>query len=250
MTHQDEIKQAFQGILEAVEPITNGIKTHFENLGDSFNSITENSIKPAFNEVKKIWDDIFGKIIQSWNKHVSPKLKEIGDKFNEVMSGKVGDTIRKSTEFINKLLETVKKVMGWLWDLLKLFVNWFIETFIDNISEGVKNVSIGFMDAFGDVVSIVGNVWDTLTGLIDFITGVFIGDWDKAWEGAKKAFNGFVNMIKSSINVVTLLINGLINTVIGSINVMIRGLNRISFDLPSWLGGGHFGLNIPEIPKN
>ena len=37
--HQDEIKQTFQGILEAVEPITNGIKTHFENLGDSFNSI-------------------------------------------------------------------------------------------------------------------------------------------------------------------------------------------------------------------
>ena len=67
---------------------------------------------------------------------------------------------------------------------------------------------------------------------------------------AKKAFNGFVNVMKSSVNVVISLINSLINTVIGAINVMIRGLNRISFDLPGWLGGGHFGLNIPEIPKN
>ena len=112
----------------------------------------------------------------------------------------------------------------------------------DNISEGLKNVSIIFMYVFGEVVGAIGNVWDTLTGLIDFITGVFIGDWDKAWEGAKKAFNGFVNVMKSSVNVVISLINSLINTVIGAINFMIRGLNRISFDLPGWLGGGHFGL--------
>ncbi len=109
--HQDEIKQAFQGILEAVEPITNGIKTHFENLGNSFNSVTENSIKPALQTVGKIWDDTFGKIVQPWNKYVSPKLKEIGDKFNEVMSGKVGDAIRKVTGFINKFWEVTRNII-------------------------------------------------------------------------------------------------------------------------------------------
>lgn len=250
INHQDEIKQAYQGILEAIEPITNGIKTHFENLGDSFNSITENSIKPALQTIGKIWDDIFGKIVQSWNKYVSPKLKEIGDKFNEVMNGKVGDAIRKVTGFINKFWEVTRDIIGWLWNLLKPFVNWFIETFIDNISEGVKNMSVLFMDVFGEVVSTIGNFWDMLTGLIDFITGMFTGNWEKAWKGAEKAFNGFVNVMKSSVNVVISLINGLVNGVTSAINAMIRGLNRISFDLPDWLGGGHFGLNIPEIPKN
>ncbi len=82
---------------------------------------------------------------------------------------------------------------------------------------------------------------------------MFTGNWDEAWEGwegAEKAFNRFVNVMKSSVNVVIPLINSLINTVIGAINAMIRGLNKISFDLPYWLGRGHFGLNIPKIPKN
>ena len=32
---------------------------------------------------------------------------------------------------------------------------------------------------------------ETLTGLTEFITGVFTGDWDRAWEGIKTIWAGF-----------------------------------------------------------
>jgi TP901 family phage tail tape measure protein len=37
-------------------------------------------------------------------------------------------------------------------------------------------------------------------GLITFLTGVFTGDWNKAWEGIQTAFDGFVTGIQTSVD--------------------------------------------------
>lgn len=45
---------------------------------------------------------------------------------------------------------------------------------------------------------------------------------------------------------------GPLNFIIEGLNVLVRGLNKLSFDVPDWvpfIGGKTFGFNIPEIPK-
>ena len=248
--HQNEIKQAFRSVLEALEPVTHGIKTLFEEVADAMTSLTENSIKPAIQVIGRIWNDFVGIFVNAWNQHVSPKLKEIGEKFDEIMNSRVGKAIRNAVSAINKLLQSVSQVISMIWELLKPFIKWLIEGFIDRISEDIKNISITIMEVVGNIIDLIGNVWKSLEGLIDLVTGIFTGDWEKAWKGAEKVVDGFLGTIKSSINTVSSLINGVINMMIGAINTAIRALNRISFDLPDFLGGWHFGLNIPEIPKN
>ena len=248
--HQDEIKQAFQGILEALEPVTHGIKTLFEEVADAMTSLTENSIKPAIQVIGRVWSYFVGIFVNAWNQHVSPKLKEIGEKFDEIMNSKVGKAIRNAVSAINKLWQSVNQVISMIWELLKPFVKWLIEGFIDRISEDIKNISITIMEVVGNIIDLIGNIWKSLEGLIDLVAGIFTGDWERAWKGAEQVVDGFLGTIKSSINTVSSLINGVINTMIGAINTAIRALNRISFDLPDFLGGWHFGLNIPEIPKN
>ena len=79
----------------------------------------------------------------------------------------------------------------------------------------------------------VRNIWNGLSrifnGIIDFIRGVFTGDWDRAWNGVKDIFGGvfdaLVGLAKAPLN----LIIGLLNGAIGAINGMINGLNRMSF---------------------
>ena len=39
-------------------------------------------------------------------------------------------------------------------------------------------------------------------------------------------------------------INGIINAFESMINWIVDGLNKISFDIPDWLGGGSFGINL------
>ena len=100
----------------------------------------------------------------------------------------------------------------------------------------------------------VKNIWDSIKqvfdGVIDFIRGVFTGDWQRAWEGVKEifrgTFNAFASLAKAPINSVIALLNGAIN----GINMMIDALNSISFKIPDWvplLGGKSFGLHLARV---
>jgi hypothetical protein len=95
------------------------------------------------------------------------------------------------------------------------------------------------------VFDVAGGVIKVLKGIIQFITGIFTGDWEKAWEGIKNIFGGIWDSIVG-------VFKGAINLIIDGINFLIRGLNKLSFDIPNWvplIGGKSFGINIPEIPK-
>ena len=93
--------------------------------------------------------------------------------------------------------------------------------------------------------------------MIEFITGVFTGDWEKAWNGICDIFKGIwdtiVGIAKTPINMVIDLINGMISGIISGLNAIIGMANKISWDIPDWVpifGGQHFGFDIPEIDKS
>ena len=96
-------------------------------------------------------------------------------------------------------------------------------------------------NSFSDIAS---GVLTALGGIIDFLTGVFTGDWEKAWNGVKDIFNGvfesFVALAKMPINGVISIING-----------AIAGINKLGFKIPDdvpVIGGKGFSINIPQIP--
>ncbi|MDU5649557.1 MAG: hypothetical protein E6038_00295, partial [Clostridium perfringens] len=80
-------------------------------------------------------------------------------------------------------------------------------------------------------------------GVIDFVKGVFNGDWSRAWQGVVDIFGGIMNGLGA-------VIKAPLNTVISLVNMAIDGLNKISFTAPDWIpgvGGKHFGVNIPKM---
>lgn len=94
------------------------------------------------------------------------------------------------------------------------------------------------------IMPIIQNIMGIFQGLIDFITGIFTGNWQQAWEGVKEIFG---NVFGALGNIVKLPINA----VIGIINSAIAGINSIAIEVPDWvpgLGGKTYGFNIPQIP--
>lgn len=79
-------------------------------------------------------------------------------------------------------------------------------------------------------------------GFIDFIAGVFTGDWSRAWNGVKDIFGGvfdsFTGLAKAPLNAVISLING-----------VFSGLGNIK--IPKWvpkIGGQSFSMaQIPYL---
>src|SRR5690606_3240718 len=78
-------------------------------------------------------------------------------------------------------------------------------------------------------------------GIITFVTGVFTGDWEKAWNGVVQVFDGIVSGLAN-------IFKYPLNLIIDGINLFLRGLNKIK--IPDWVPGvGGKGFNIPEIPR-
>lgn len=102
----------------------------------------------------------------------------------------------------------------------------------------------------------VKNVWDSVKkvfdGIIDFVRGVFTGDWSRAWNGIKGifegVFGGLLAIAKAPLNSVIGLLNGLID----GINWVIDGINKISFSVPDWvpgIGGRSVGFNLGHVGR-
>lgn len=140
----------------------------------------------------------------------------------------------KIIEWIQNHIEDIKRDWG--------LVGEFFASLVTNILEL-------FIHTFEDIFNSVKNVLD---GIIELVSGVFTGDWEKAWNGVKKIFSGIFQTLfiiaKAPLNAIIALLNSLI----AGINICINGLNKIQFDVPDWIpliGGKKFGFNISPIGK-
>ena len=97
---------------------------------------------------------------------------------------------------------------------------------------------------YGNFISgLFNSIKQWLSGIIEFISGVFTGDWTKAWEGVKDIFKGIWNGIITAVEYA-------INFIINGINLLISALNTIHFEIPDWvplIGGRSFGISIPLV---
>ncbi|MFR0019628.1 MAG: hypothetical protein ACLRU3_06685 [Paraclostridium sp.] len=152
----------------------------------------------------------------------------------------------------DEVKEKCGQVWNWIKDKFNQFKEWLGNVFATDWSE-----KFGFLgDILNAYLTNVKNVLDGVkrffSGIIDFIAGVFTGNWDRAWKGVKNIFKGiwdsFTGIAKAPIN----MIIGLINGMISAINVAIRGINKLSWEVPSWvpiIGGETWGFDIPQLGK-
>lgn len=130
---------------------------------------------------------------------------------------------------ILQVIETILPVLLTLLDALIPII-----TFVAQLLGNVLGA------AFEGLIPIINAFMQILGGIIDFIAGVFTGDWERAWEGIRNIFSGIISGLAGIFKLP-------INLIITRLNTFIRGLNRIS--IPDWVPGvGGMGINIPEIP--
>ena len=130
-------------------------------------------------------------------------------------------------------------------------VKWFrdgVNTFFQGISDiavQVFNFLGGFIGGvFGGIIANFNDYFNAgkriFNGFLDFITGVFTGNWSKAWNGVVNIFGGIFEGIAAIAKVP-------INGMIVLINGFIGGLNKIK--VPKWVPGiGGKSFSISKIP--
>ena len=181
-------------------------------------------------------------------------VKETLKGFIDFFAGIFTGDIERATNGIAGIFNGLGKAIGAVIDGIRDWFNGLLD-WIDQKTNGKLKPLIAGIKAivtavFDNIKQTVGNVINEIktifSGLIKFISGVFSMDFDKAWEGIKDIFKGVWNTIID-------LLNGAINIIIRGLNWLIKQMNKISFDVPSWvpaIGGKSIGVNISYISEN
>ena len=248
--NQEDIKEAIKGSLTAIQEFSGSLKETIKEISDSIKKLYKNTFSPFIGLITNILKDIVNIFVTNWNGKINPTLTKMGEKFKELNTQYLQPVISKFSQLVKSISDLFLPILNKLWDFLKPFVKWLIDNAIDFMFTKIEHLFSFAIDMIENIVERVGSIFDILKGLIDFISGVFTGNWGKAWNGALKVVSGFIGLFKNEINIISSLINKITKSITSAINFMIRSINRISFDLPEFLGGGHVGFNISQIPEN
>ncbi len=217
---------AGKSILQSIADIFSTIQQFGNSILESIAQwVVSDGFQEALNRVFTFIDDIFGivKDVAEWmlsmyNTYLKPVIED------------------KLLPAIDEIIVAISDV----WNAVKPVVNWVVD-YIKTILEPVIK---GLCDFIGGII-------DVVRGIAKFISGVFTGDWRKAWNGIKQIFKGVMDslaaIVKTPINMVIAAWEFLINKLIGAINFFKKVINKFSFDVPDWvpgIGGKKFGFNL------
>lgn len=173
----------------------------FTNIGTTLMNVYNDWIMPA-------WNFIVGVFQSAWDNWLKPI-------FDNLVS------------YFGKLCDCISTIWN---NFLSPLVNWIVDVLgpvFTNVFNAVKGVFDTVFTIIGDVVS---GILKSLGGLLDFITGIFSGDWEKAWQGISDFFGGIWDGIWS-------IVKGVVNLIIDGINLLWTGIYSAVQGIVNGLGG-------------
>ena len=168
-------------------------------------------------------------------------LKDVVEGFGKFFKGVFTGDLKLAAEGAKQIWAGLKQAWNAIVNSTKDAWNAFVE-WLRSKNPALANIFETIGKLFGDQYESWKKI---LSGLITFISGVFTGDWKKAWNGVLDVLKGIWNLIVGTIE-------GAINLIIDGINLLISALNKIQVNIPDWvplLGGRTFGVNIPPVTR-
>lgn len=229
--------EAFKGLVDGI----------LNNIKQAAIFLYQNALIPLGNylagTLKVTWEKLSEVMILLWKNVLVPLGDLIGSVFIEILKA-----LRDI--FVELWKEIIVPLATFLWDIFKPAIQAIGEAFLflwnTVLKPLIKYMAGEFFSRFQkcteDIKVVIGGIKDIFIGLINFIAGVFTQDWERAWNGVRQIFKGVFDSLYT-------IVKTPLNLIIDAINTVIAGLNSIRISMPAMLGGGSFGINIPNIPK-
>lgn len=229
----------------------------FKWLGGIFDDVSTNIIVPALESVKTISTDIFDAIGKAWGKHGKPLLEELGKAYENIRDTLelfYNRTIKPIFEKINTVVNDVWKnglkpvvenvidaaleigacILQLYNDFISPIVKWIIDNIVPLIVKHINKVIDVIGKILKSVMEVVNGVITFFKGLIQFITGVFTGDWSKAWEGIKNMFKGVWETIKGIFSTAWEVIKGVFSVAGSWFSTVWESIKKVFSGVKDW----------------
>lgn len=225
------VKSIFTAVGNAIKKVLSRCGVDMKKFSANLNNIKTRA-SSIINNLKTIFSTVFGVI----GKVVRAAANVIATIF--------GKKISSTCSTAKAVLQALKIVVGVVFGAIATLIKKSMAVIVPVVKVAFSAIKGAISAAVNTIASLISGVLTIFDGLTTFISGVFTGNWRKAWEGIKTIFKGVFDSLAA-------LCKAPINAVIGIINGAISGINKLNISIPDWvpgLGGKSFGINIPTIP--
>lgn len=202
------------------------------------------------------WQAASGFVQQVWQGLLEGSLKPIWQAIGEMLTSLWNEHFWPLYQRFGELMNTIGNMLGAIWNnAIWPFLQNLSNVFSPLVGIVLKGIGDGFYNLAATIADFANGGILVLQGICDFLSGVFTGRWQSAWNGVMEIFSGTWQSISS-------LGKGVLNGLIGLLNVFLQGfsygfnsavnaINRIRLTIPKWVpvvGGNSIGFQLPNIP--
>lgn len=268
----DSLSEKFDVVWsEHIQPFLDSFLQLFGNVAEMLKALWEEILQPLLQWMIDNILPVLGPILSDLGTAILTLLRVAADVCKGIIDSMSGLAQFFTGVFSgdwNKGMDGLEIATKGLQDALEAIFRFVKEEIFQRFDDYLQNIfEKDWTESFGEFGNVLNGFFDTVEkvweeikgifeGIVNFVIGVFTGNWERAWQGVQdsfgRIFEGLVNLAKKPFNGIIDMINGLI----GKINSFLRMLSNalsfdIGFDKPDWMGGGHVGfkydVNLGQI---
>lgn len=238
----DMAKDKVQGLIDAIQPAFAAIKTAALNLATAVEETWTTYVVPVLDSAKTAIQSLWEIVIQFWEGIVYPIIQEIMAVILELWNDSLKPLWDKITDLVQSVIALVQVLCQWVVSIIAAIVQAVLELWNQVLAPLISWLLATFGPVFKDVFNAIGTVVKTiikvicdkidmaltaLKGIIDFLTGVFKGDWEGAWDAIKQIFFGVFDSLHKKAADVLNGIKELVGNVVQGVKDLVSGLGDL-----------------------
>lgn len=238
----DMAKDKVQGLIDTIQPAFAAIKTAALNLATAVEETWTTYVVPVLDSAKTAIQSLWEIVIQFWEGIVYPIIQEIMAVILELWNDSLKPLWDKITDLVQSVIALVQVLCQWVVAIIAAIVQAVLELWNQVLAPLISWLLATFGPVFKDVFNAIGTVVKTiikvicdkidmaltaLKGIIDFLTGVFKGDWEGAWNAIKQIFFGVFDSLHKKAADVLNGIKELVGNVVQGVKDLVNGLGDL-----------------------
>lgn len=212
---------------EFLEPVLGLAKEALPALTELLTMLMDTTLKQLGEDLLPVLKDAFTTLKEPLEKLITDALPPLIDLFISLMPMITELAATLLPPLIDVFLALLPPITDLIESLLPPLISLFesIAPILEDLAPVIAIVADGISETLAEaielVMPIVENIIEILGDLIGFISDVFTGDWESAWDHLVDYFKAVMNWIPITAETV-------INKFIDLINKMIKGVNKIT----------------------
>lgn len=190
--NKEGFRTALEGFLGVLADVAGTIKDAVDDTFDKLNEVYDKHFKPFFDSIANGLSDLVRRFLDFWNGKVQPVISQMAKEFDELWKSHIQPLVDNFIELLGKVADLLKV----LWEnILQPYWGFLIDNVFPVIVPFIKeiwNILVKFVSYIADAVNSMITV---IGGIVDFLTGVFTGNWELAFDGLKSIFQGFSDWV-------------------------------------------------------